>query len=369
MHHGHHLSSHPPPPPSLGGVSLRHLTGHGVVGWVSFGKAGSTSMRAMLDKRVHHYHWQAHTPKGDAQVCHAKKPNKVTVARRTNIEHVMRPCHRPPCAEVPDGYVVQTDFGFCEALSGFTGRRCRYVTMLREPVSRTVSGWSYFCQSCAEGGIQCVKDKDERRQKALYNGRLQRDPDGVPLEHEPLGSCPNMSLVDYAVHQGNKYTNMFGINASNYASGECVNESPCLSKTRDPRAPCKPGALERAQAALRRDDMLVLLLEDLSRGGAEALWRSLNESTRGIEMLSQKPPDANSHEHKHEPTAKELRALRRVLSTDVQLYNSVAYNSSRPPQEKHHQDHRGHGRRLAPAPVALWNGQLLRWPDGYALPF
>ena len=51
---------------------------------------------------------------------------------------------------------VGAPFGTCATVS--PGRRCQYLTSLREPGNRTVSEYNYFCRACAEGGKLCNAD-------------------------------------------------------------------------------------------------------------------------------------------------------------------------------------------------------------------
>ena len=81
-------------------------------------------------------------------------------------------------------------YGFCELLSTFTDRGCRYVTLLREPVSRLVSDWNYFCIACMQNGHKCVKDMALRDAIALNNSRLPRDDYGLPLLFSLPTSAP-----------------------------------------------------------------------------------------------------------------------------------------------------------------------------------
>jgi len=252
------------------------------------------------------YDWMRYVPKGDKHVCHAKLKER---------------CKRPPCADVPLGYVVQAHYGFCERLRHHTGRSCRYMTLLRDPVERLLSDWNYYCLACQENNKECPTHRQEavRDEYILNNSRLPRDVYGVPMV-TPLNSCPQMTAVDYAAYRGNPYTEQFGVDVSKI-NDKC--DEPDAS-----RWPSLRPSLERAQEALRRSDMMVIFTEDLSHDGLAPLWRSLNESAHLMEELAQ-AGHRNGFTHQAKPTVNETRALQLVLSADVQLFNSVRTHEHR----------------------------------------
>ena len=286
--------------------------GGSVVGWVPFGKVGSTSMRNILERRAKLYGWERFEPEHGGHVCHFRKS---------------KACRRPmECADVPLGYVAQVAFGFCELLRNRTGRACRYATVLRDPIERIVSDWNYFCLACAEGGRFCPyshgsKNATAHAEAILSNSRLPRGADGAPMA-TPLNTCPRMSLVDYAAYIGNVYTNRFDVDVSTVTTinTELCDESDAARVRRRGRQP----SLQMAQRALLRPDMLVMFTEDLSHGGLDPLWRLLNESSSSIKKLDEHVGTRNAHHGQTvEPMPNETRALQSVLSSDVQLYSSV----------------------------------------------
>ena len=71
------------------------------------------------------------------------------------------------------------------------GLRCRLFTVLRHPISRLLSAYSYFCLDCAESGRQCA---------------------GSHSHPERIGlTCPHMSLEEYARYFGSMYAGFFGL--------------------------------------------------------------------------------------------------------------------------------------------------------------
>ena len=61
------------------------------------------------------------------------------------------------------------------------GRRCVFYTILRDPIDRIFSAYSYFCQSCAEHNRQC----------------------------NDFFGCPDIDVLSYASKFGNIYTKFF----------------------------------------------------------------------------------------------------------------------------------------------------------------
>ena len=94
-----------------------------------------------------------------------------------------------------------------------TSAPCRYITVLREPVSRLVSYWNYFCLGCYERARMCPH-RDNATAQALLNASnhlLPRDSHGLP-RHSPKNSCPSMGIVDFVAWSGvaYEYTAMLG---------------------------------------------------------------------------------------------------------------------------------------------------------------
>jgi hypothetical protein len=75
--------------------------------------------------------------------------------------------------------LLRADYGAC----GYLDRPCRYLVTLREPMSRLVSEYQYFCRECREQGKFCGKD--------VTTG------------------CPDLSFLDWAEKHANQYTRHF----------------------------------------------------------------------------------------------------------------------------------------------------------------
>jgi hypothetical protein len=393
----HSPASPPPPRPSAG--PSQHT---GLVGFVDFDKTGSSTLRSVLAARGIAHGWRK--PEGDTGVCHALHHG---VGHPSRYAEGLAPGGPPRCYGAHEGSVVQTEYGFCGLLTKYTQRQCRYFTLLREPRSRLVSAWNYFCLQCHEGGRQCVKDKDVRTAASAYNHGLPRDSLGVPSA-APRNSCPHMSVTDYAALSSNIYVAMFGVPERHIANASSLAAELARVRARG-RWP-RPGAVELpvAREALRRPAMLVLSYadrlvlgartglrrsrayrrrraacpaasrrhglavrvpssavlrpyrmyrapglaqvlhtEELSSGGLGTLWRSLNESMRVPTV-----PKKNSNEHTAAPTDAEARALTAILKPDIDLYEDTRRASS--------------ARRRLRATVGH-APPVLRWPDGFVL--
>ena len=73
-------------------------------------------------------------------------------------------------------------YGSCREVSA-TRPSCHYFTILREPVSRLISEYNYFCARCSEDGKFCSKNS--------------------------LTTCPHEKFLDWARFVPNQYTHHF----------------------------------------------------------------------------------------------------------------------------------------------------------------
>ena len=264
----------------------------GLVAWIAFGKTGSTSLRYALWERARQKRWPT-WPKPKC-ICH-EELNEEEQPRRTALR----------CAALPSGYVVQTPrVGYCERLKqsrrASAKRPCKYFTLLREPTARVISAWNYYCRSCAER--VCAADRTAIGNRAIHNARLRRDARGMLLER-PLNTCPNMSLPDYAVLEGNRYMHAL--------ADQKGNDTTVL--------------FEAARRTLRRRDVLVLFTERLNLGDLSLLSRALgdasNSSLKRLNMHTQ--PSKHMHGALLSLRRRDEALLGRILQHDVALYDEA----------------------------------------------
>ena len=164
----------------------------GLFAWVAFGKTGSTSLRYALWERARRHQWPVW-------------PKPKCICAEDDLRGARRPRRALRCASMPDGYVIQTgEVGYCERLktSRHHDRPCTYLTLLREPQARVRSAFNYYCRRCAEHF--CIQDVADLKKRVANNARLKRSNEGILL-HRPFNTCPNMTLLDYAKMEGNRY--------------------------------------------------------------------------------------------------------------------------------------------------------------------
>jgi len=255
--------------------------------FINFPKTGSSTVRAILDERRKKHGWQC--PKDpEALPGHPK-----CVCREETLDFSSK--EPPECSSLEDGMVLQSKYGYCDLLKGI--RPCLYLTILREPVSRMVSDYNYFCLECSEGGRYC--------QPWLKSS-----------------TCPHKTFLQYARQVGNIYTAMFSGKHDKFPAlspnfSRILTESTTSLLTRED--------LHVAQVALQRKDMLVLRIETLFKStrhepaGMEYLSNFLNDK----ELTEVKEIEANTNEHRYEPSDSEISELRKILELDLLLYNST----------------------------------------------
>lgn len=95
--------------------------------------------------------------------------------------------------------------------------RCRYFTLLREPVARAVSAYEYFCRDCSEHSRFCSGDDPDPDQQLVLrsmqlkkNGKPRKNNRTIPgwagrQGYDMKLPCPHMSLLEWTRAWGNLY--------------------------------------------------------------------------------------------------------------------------------------------------------------------
>lgn len=250
-----------------------------VVAYIQFGKAGSSSMRNILNHRALVRGWpvqrhqEAHCAdvNCDSRICKAEGPYK----DKDGIE----------CSDEPDGAVITTTFpGYCEAVG--SKRPCRYMTLLREPIDRTISAYNYWCRDCKDSHLFCKKG----------------------------WSCPDMSIVEWARRHGNDYTRRFAVlpgHSTKVAHGFYADTGHSQKLTKqDFKTAVK---FVKSAFVLTTDE-----LGSLHEGQEEHRLVDFLNGDRSV--LDSLPSARNTHQHGYEPTEAEMKELKKVLKYDIKLY-------------------------------------------------
>ena len=145
-----------------------------VYAFIAFDQTGFGRVQAILAQRAARYGWRTF----GGGPCHPETRG------RTDADGS---CHSVANGDVVALFASTHDgatpsIQYCERVP----RPCRYITLLRHPISRLLSSYSYFCEGCAEGGRQC---------------RGWQDPERL--------TCPNMTRTAYAAYFGDLYTQTF----------------------------------------------------------------------------------------------------------------------------------------------------------------
>lgn len=228
----------------------------------------------------------------------------------TRLSTESRGLDDPRCAN--RDVVVGDGFGSCARVQPST-RPCSYFTILREPMSRLMSEWRYFCLGCAEGRKFCGRDVTT--------------------------SCPNMSIAEWAARQPNQYTRHFGqawarhvpANDSygrayycSYVSGFTKRGCGAAPAEQGPPPPLEERDLERAVVALTAPDMLTLWTDQLdtpTEGWGRLVGRlSGTRAGKALAMAKLPTPVNVAHINHDEPPARELRAACAINAFDCRLF-------------------------------------------------
>ena len=243
--------------------------------YVSFGKVGSTTMRHKLDLGVY-----------------------LKLLRWRKLHAASCDCDAAALSRID---VVQGKLGTCE----YFGVACTYFTILREPVSRTLSGYNYWCLGGAEG-------YHRRRHKGNHSTH-----------------CPNITLEEWARRMGNVYVDEF---SRRRAFGRPSEFTRCGAPADGCAAPAARRPLDVASEELAvarvnlRQHVLVVTTEELQTAGWRVLARAL-----GWDMLTLSHPklakfwkgNTNTWGPRHAPSAAERARVAEILAPDVALYRDA----------------------------------------------
>lgn len=242
-----------------------------VYSYVAFDKVGSTMMRYVLSER-------------EARLTRRRLKGYSIICNPLFYSH--------QCRAVHDTAVVNlwgmNGFNYCETV--VPHRPCKYFTLLRHPIARLASAYSYFCQGCAEHGRQCSGQR-----KAGSAPRRASSVDIGAGNSSLKLTCPHMTIEQYAEYFGNVYTRAF-------APHWHWHQAPA-------------DATKAAEMFLR--SIFVMTEQDLAQDLPFArLGTWLNDSA-----LAQHK-SVISHHRSHSSTTP--AALETILADDIRLYNSIA---------------------------------------------
>lgn len=302
----------------------------GVVAYLNVDKSGSSVLRYMFAKHntrcmANQAQWSQYSAEGHytSHICHIAGSAKSL----------------GDCADVGGtGSVIQANhYGICATLRE-NRMPCRYVFMMRDPVDRLLSAWSYFCRGCTEQRL-CMKEREATARKVKSMGLdktaswkppilrgIPKDADdwgkiyGPRGEHqqEEIRRCPSMSVLDFARAEGNVYVNALTTNRD-------VKNDPGISQR-----------LKKAKARLLQDGMFVMILEDLSPAKS-TMWKTFGQffgcgdldGKQSRKAYNSSTTNLNTSHRSSESSARrgpnetERRELERILEIDYILYNTT----------------------------------------------
>lgn len=301
--------------------------GRGLLVYIRNGKTGSTTvlghLRAVLRHSVPMYHY-VHSPS-------------------------------MPHGKLAEHKLVSGGFGVCHALWHAEGRvdlPCAHFMVLREPLARIVSSYSYFCVACAEGGRKCRQD-------------AYADSPFLPR------ACPNLTLAEYTQLEGAMYAeDISGLHACAPCDLPRARSRKAVLKSHRYRQQCgrpertgvgaqrapfdeeaKAAMVAHAKSNLRRHVLPLIFEDSLEEGLAVAAWKLgwpelgrvggtglLPRRNTGTEA-ARKAGVAMPGTRAAAISAEELAAAAAVLAPDVALYEyacsvyreyRVEYRAARP---------------------------------------
>jgi len=201
--------------------------------------------------------------------------------------------------------IFGASFGDCTVLA--PGRRCQYLTTLREPGNRTVSEYNYFCRNCAN--TTGCRDKC-----------CSMNP-----------PCPNISFLEWARNHAESFTQHFAPPAwpptRKWTKSESGRRSSFFYQYTHgfPARPRVNGTdYERALHVLSGDGpvpMLAIKLEQLDVDGWERIEKFLASPGLRLRSVAEKVNEHSSDENNYQPTAHEMAEVREGIDAyDEKLF-------------------------------------------------
>lgn len=202
---------------------------------------------------------------------------------------------RQLCANVKDGgFATVRRYGYCEAIKSV--RPCRYVTLLREPLSQMIAAYNMLCLGCERGSNMCI--------------------------HAP-GACPTKSMSDFAAERDNLITRTM---AGALPEGKDLLEG--YYEDSGFRNPVTEAHFHRAQTNLNSSKLLALPAEDFAvdrKSGQIGNYRKLLDFVGDLNpkrFLERQYDQLPSGDFK--PSDTDMQRMKRALKFDMRLYWAVA---------------------------------------------
>lgn len=206
-----------------------------------------------------------------------------------------------------DVYVGTNSFGACD----FVRReQCYYVTVLREPVSRLLSSYQYFCQRGAENKKGWQKGWKRCEWSLLDWARLQ----------------PSIATVELSTSQA---PTLLAAPARQTRDCPLLSDSPASERT----ASAAKSHFEAAMRNVLHGPIFAIALETLSEGFAQLAYM-LDLKISSFPSLRENAASSSSLPRGTHPTEElvddeKLSQLRNIIRYDLALYAAVrAHNHS-----------------------------------------
>jgi len=250
------------------------------------------------------FHWRPKS-KDDILTIYLQEDKTGSSSLRTTLRKLKTDnlCIIEPDAKATDvcrgsAILLAGDFGACAAVKG---NRCRYFTMMREPIDRLVSEYNYFCKQCSEDGKFC--------------GRLANT----------TPACPGASFLDWAGEFREQYIHHFSRNwdagTSSAHKGYYASFLSGFENRGKPNEQMYKCALEN----ITRPNFLAVKTENLTTTGWERIQTFLGAGDLGLENDDNVYERNVDHEpDQYNPSPAELAKARELNKWDVKLYDSIS---------------------------------------------